>query len=252
MEAKHIDFSYGNQQILFDISLKIEKKKITTILGSNGCGKSTLLQVLSRNLKQNKGEIYIDHEAIDTIPMKEYEKKVAIVHQVHKMPMGITVKQLVMYGRLPYQKFYVSNTKEDEEIVEWAMNAVGILEYKDKKLSTLSGGQRQRAWIAMALAQKSEYLFLDEPTTYLDIHYQKEILELLLHLNAELGLTIVMVLHDINQAIKYSDKIICMKKGSIVFQAETKSTIPKQMIEDVYEMKVEQIEYEKKSYFITI
>ncbi len=252
MEAKHIDFSYGSQQILFDISLMIPKRKITAILGSNGCGKSTLLQVLSRNLKQNCGEILIDNKAIDNIPMKEYAKKVAIVHQVHKMPIGVTVKQLVMYGRVPYQKFYTSNTTEDEEIVEWAMHAVGISEYKDRALSALSGGQRQRAWIAMALAQKSDYLLLDEPTTYLDVRYQKELLELLVYLNDKIGVTIVMVLHDINQAIKYSDEIICMKNGRKIFQGNTNDEIPKHIMEDVYEMKLDQIEYENKSFFISI
>lgn len=250
METKNLNFAYGKQQVLFDVSVTIPKGKITTILGANGCGKSTLLHLLSRNLKPDSGELLLDGKDVCKIPMKQYARKVAIVHQTHKVPEGITVKQLISYGRTPYQNLCSGSTKEDEEIVVWAMELTDVTTFSHKRLTELSGGQLQRVWIAMALAQKSEYLLLDEPTTYLDIKHQREILKLLKDLNKTLGLTIVMVLHDINQAIQYSDELICMKEGKTLYQGTSQQDISQEIVENMYDIQIDKIVYCGKPYFI--
>ena len=239
MEVRDLSFSYGKNKVLKKISLKIEEGKITTIMGANGCGKSTLFSLMTKNLYSPKGNIFIRGKNIQNLNLKEFAKKVAIVQQYNMAAGDMTVESLVSFGRTPYRKMFKGNSKDDEHIIENAMEVTGIMPYKDCEISRLSGGQRQRVWIAMALAQDTKILFLDEPTTYLDVRYQIEILELINKLNKEYGITIVMVLHDINQAIYFSDNVIGLKEGEILFCGEPQKVIDKESIKALYDVNLE-------------
>ena len=235
MIIDHVSFSYDKKiDRLKAVSIQIEYGKITTIIGPNGCGKSTLLSIMSRNNAAREGQIVLDEKDIMHYKPRELAQKLAIVHQQNEAPSDMTVEKLIAFGRLPYKTMFGTNGKEDEESIEWAMACTNLQEKRKKKLSDLSGGERQRVWIAMSLAQKTPILFLDEPTTYLDIYYQIEILDLVQRLNKEFGLTIVMVLHDINQAIRYSDQMIVMKNGEIVLQGNPEEIISEHTIKAIY------------------
>lgn len=239
MEINHIRFSYQDKvERLKDVTATIEKGKITTILGPNGCGKSTLLSVLAKFNVPTSGDITLNGKALHQYTPKELAKTLSVVQQSSVAPEEMTVEKLVYYGRLPYQKMFTTATEEDDEKVLWALEKTGLLEKKDALLSSLSGGQQQRAWIALALAQNTPYLFLDEPTANLDIFYQYEILELVKTLCEEEGLTIVMVLHDINQTIQYSDRVIIMKAGEMVANGKPEEVITSALLADVYGVKV--------------
>lgn len=234
IEVRGLEFFYGKNKVLNDIFIKFDEGKITTIMGANGCGKSTLFSLITKNLYPKKGNIYLKGRNIQNITLKDFAKKVAIVTQYNTISDDVTVKDLVSFGRTPYKKLMQGNTKNDEEIIYNAMKITGILQYKDKEVSKLSGGQRQRVWIAMALAQDTKILLLDEPTTYLDIRYQIEILELVKKLNREYNITIIMVLHDINQAIAYSDRIIGLKDGEAIIDGIPHKVINENSINELY------------------
>jgi len=234
MEVKNLSFSYGNNQVLKNLSLKIQKGKITTIMGANGCGKTTLFSLMTKNLTPDKGKVLLGKKNIRDLTLGEYARKAAIVHQYNSSADDITVEQLVSFGRTPYQKMMAGRSAEDEKYIEWAMEVTGLLPFRDREVSRLSGGQRQRVWIAMALAQNTEILFLDEPTTYLDIRYQMEILQLVRMLNRNFGITIVMVLHDINQAIHFSDQVIGLKDGTIAVEGDPEEVITPEAIQNLY------------------
>lgn len=219
MEAFKVDqvaIGYSSTLIIDELSVSIPTKKITTIIGPNGCGKSTLLKAISRILKVKSGAIYLDGHAIHRLGTKEVAKKMAILPQTAEAPGGLTVFELVSYGRFPHQKGFGSLKQKDYEHIYWAIDVTGLNEFKDRPIEALSGGQRQRVWIAMALAQDTEVLILDEPTTYLDLAHQLDILLLLKRLNEEERRTIVMVLHDLNHASRFSHNMIAMKSGSII------------------------------------
>ena len=226
MEIKNVEFSYGNHKVLNDISFKVQEGKITTIIGANGCGKSTLFNVITKNLKPQKGNVLLNGEDIKHISLKNFARQVAIVHQYNTAPNDITVEKLVSYGRIAHIDKGRRNYADDEKYINFAMEVTGV--------SNLSGGQRQRVWIAMALAQNTKILLLDEPTTYLDVRYQIEILRLVKKLNTEYGITIIMVLHDINQSIAYSDCIIAMKDGKILAEGNPNDVINEELIKNVY------------------
>lgn len=244
MEVKGLEFSYGKEKVLKNISFQIPRGKITTLIGANGCGKSTLFNVMTKNLKPHRGSVFLEDKNINEIHLKQFAKQVSIVHQYNTAPNDLTVEKLVGYGRIVHNGFYKKNKEQDEKLIHWAMDITDVEEFKDREISDLSGGQRQRVWIAMALAQNTKILFLDEPTTYLDIRYQIEILNLVKRLNREFGITIITVLHDINQAIHYSDEIIAMKDGKIIAQGEPKKIITEKIIKEVYEidLKVEDVD----------
>ena len=213
MQAKKVTFSYKEGKKLFDnLNIELKKGKITTIIGPNGCGKSTLLGILTKAYKPTSGSISLDGIDIINIKNKEFAKNVAVVHQQNNATLDMTIRQLVSYGRTPYESLGYRKTKQEEDIIDWALECTNLKAIQGRSLQNLSGGQRQRAFIALALCQKTDLLFLDEPTTYLDLYYQLELLELIKKLNKEQNLTIVMVLHDLNQAINYSDEVIVMKK----------------------------------------
>ncbi|MFF2881896.1 ABC transporter ATP-binding protein [Bacillus toyonensis] len=235
MEIKNVTFSYDNvTNRLKSVSSEIEIGKITTIIGPNGCGKSTLLSVMSRNHAPSSGEVILDGKAISEYKPKEFARKLAVVHQQNEAPADITVEKLISFGRMPYKNIFSPQTDEDREAIERALVCTNLQSKRDKPIYALSGGERQRIWIAMTLAQNTPMLFLDEPTTYLDIYYQIEILELVKELNEVYGLTIVMVLHDINQAIRYSDHIIVMKDGEIVTKGNPNDVITEEMVKAIY------------------
>ncbi|MFA2830076.1 ABC transporter ATP-binding protein [Bacillus paranthracis] len=235
MEIKNVTFSYDNvTNRLKSVSSEIESGKITTIIGPNGCGKSTLLGVMSRNHAPNSGEVILDGKTISEYKPKEFARKLAVVHQQNEAPADITVEKLISFGRMPYKNVFSSQTDEDREAIERALTCTNLQSKREKPIHALSGGERQRVWIAMTLAQSTPMLFLDEPTTYLDIYYQLEILELVKELNEVYGLTIVMVLHDINQAIRYSDHIIVMKDGEIVTKGNPNEVITEEMVKAIY------------------
>ncbi len=239
MEINGISYSHdGKTMHLKDVTGKIEKHKITTIIGPNGSGKSTLLGILAKNYLPLKGEVILDGKQIHQFRPKEFAKKVGVVHQQNSAPADMTVEKLVSFGRIPYRSFFSNETEEDKRAIERALEQTKLLDKRRKPVSALSGGERQRVWIAMTLAQQTPYLFLDEPTTFLDIYYQYEILELVKQLNREHGLTIVMVLHDMNQAIRYSDKILVMKNGQLIAEGDPKTVITEKLIQDVYGIKM--------------
>ncbi|UXR80771.1 ABC transporter ATP-binding protein [Staphylococcus sp. IVB6218] len=239
LTGKEVTIGYGDRVIVNNLDVVIPDGKITSIIGPNGCGKSTLLKALSRLLQTKNGEILLDGKNIQMQPTKEVAKKIAILPQSPDVADGLTAGELVSYGRFPHQKGFGRLSEQDKEEIDWAMRVTGTIDFKHRAVNDLSGGQRQRVWIAMALAQKTDIIFLDEPTTYLDISHQLEILELVQELNAEHGTTIIMVLHDINQAIRFSDHLITMKSGQIVRQGETQDVLCNEILEEVFNIEAE-------------
>ena len=213
LSVEDVSLSIGETNIIDHINVNCEKGEILTIVGPNGCGKSTLLKVISRIYKPSSGKVSLLGKEIHSYDTKELAKIMAGLPQKKTAAGDMTVEQLVQYGRYPHTKFGNRLTQLDYQKVEEALEDTGIKHLKKRLMSTLSGGESQMAWIAMCVAQDPKIILLDEPTTYLDISYQLEVLELVRKLNREHGLTIVMVLHDINQAIRYSDKIYMMKKS---------------------------------------
>lgn len=234
MDIEKIDFSYGDKPLIHELSTTIEKGKVTAIIGPNGSGKSTLLNLIIKQLQPKEGQILIDGKNVTTCSYKDIAKTMAIVHQHNTAPEDLTVERLIAYGRTPYQSFWSSKDEEEEEVVAWALKVTKLEQLAKKPISQLSGGERQRAWIAMALAQKTDILLLDEPTTYLDIYYQLEVLNLVRELNKTYGITIVMVLHDINQAIQFSHNVIIMKHGKIVYTGDVVAGITTKRLQEVY------------------
>ena len=252
MEVKNVFFSYGKNEILKGASLKIEKGKVTTIMGANGCGKSTLFSLMTKNLAPGKGKILLGGKNISNLRLNEFARKVAIVHQYNTAADDITVERLVSFGRTPHLGMMGIRGEEDERYVNWAMEVTNVSQFRERELSRLSGGQRQRVWIAMALAQGTEILFLDEPTTYLDIRYQIEILELVRKLNREFGMTIVMVLHDINQSIYFSDKIIGLAGGKVIVEGEPEEVITEESIHELYGIDLKVARVDERKFVLTV
>lgn len=237
--TEDIRIGYGERLVVKDLSVEIPDKKITAIIGLNGCGKSTLLKAITRIIPHQAGTVVLDGQNIAKENTKTLAKKLAILPQTPEGAGGLTVGELVSYGRFPYQSGFGRLTKRDCEVIDWALEVTGTKEYKHRSIDALSGGQRQRVWIAMALAQETDIIFLDEPTTYLDMAHQLEVLELLQRLNAEQGRTIVMVLHDLNQAARFADYIIAMKNGRVVKAGSCKDVITKDVLKEVFHIDAE-------------
>ncbi|MGX2961911.1 ABC transporter ATP-binding protein [Peribacillus sp. JNUCC 23] len=234
-----LNIGYGERLIVKDLNIEIPDKKITTIIGSNGCGKSTLLKAITRIIPHQSGAVVLDGENISKESTKILAKKMAILPQTPESASGLAVGELVSYGRFPYQKGFGRLTKKDYEVIDWALEVTGTKEFKYRSVDALSGGQRQRVWIAMALAQETEMIFLDEPTTYLDMAHQLEVLELLQTLNKEQKRTIVMVLHDLNQAARFADYIIALKDGEIVKAGSCEEIITQDVLRKVFQIDAE-------------
>jgi len=239
LKTKNLTLSYADTIILDDVNLSIPTGEITVLIGSNGCGKSTFLRSMARLLKPHSGSILLDGEMMKTLPTKEIAKKLAILPQGPVSPEGLTVLQLVKQGRYPYQKWFQQWSAKDEEIVQQALQSTGMLELSDRLVDSLSGGQRQRAWIAMTLAQDTNTILLDEPTTYLDLTHQIEVLDLLYKLNETDKRTIIMVLHDLNLACRYAHNIIAVKHKGVYAQGKPEDIINRELVKDVFNLECE-------------
>lgn len=239
ISTKNLNISYGNIDIVKDLNLEIPKGKITTIIGPNGCGKSTILKTIARIIKPKSGDIYVNNKNIKEQNPKDLAKMMAVLPQSPQAPSGLTVEELIAYGRFPHQKGFGKLKKEDNDIVTWALKSTGIEEFRDRPIQALSGGQRQRAWIAMALAQQTDILILDEPTTYLDLAHQLEVLKLLEELNKKQGTTIVMVIHELNNAARFADHMIGVKKGKVVCEGSSYEVMTKENLRELFNIDAE-------------
>lgn len=233
-EANKVVAGYDKKIIINGIDIVIPSNKISVIIGSNACGKSTILKTLARLIKPVSGEIVLDGKQISAIPPKQLAQVLGLLPQSPVVPEGIIVSDLVARGRFPYQTFLKGMGKSDYKAVEEALDIMGITELANRSVDELSGGQRQRVWIAMALAQQTDILLLDEPTTFLDITYQIEILDFLTDLNRKRGTTIVMVLHDINLSARYADYIFAVQKGELISQGAPSEVITEELIKQVF------------------
>ncbi|MDC3415460.1 ABC transporter ATP-binding protein [Aquibacillus salsiterrae] len=234
ISTNSLTLGYGEAKIIEELDLAIPKGEITVFIGSNGCGKSTLLRSLARLLKPQKGSIVLDGNEIAHMPTKKIARNLAILPQSPTAPEGLTVLQLVKQGRYPYQNWLQQWSNEDENAVISALQATGMSELAERKVDSLSGGQRQRAWIAMTLAQDTDIILLDEPTTYLDMTHQIDILDLLYDLNQTEHRTIVMVLHDLNLACRYADHIVAIQDKQIYKQGEPDEIITPELVHAVF------------------
>jgi iron complex transport system ATP-binding protein len=234
LRADSVTVGYGAEPVVRDLSLDIADGCVTTIIGPNGCGKSTLLRTMARLLAPTSGAVLLDGEPIGSIPTKEIATRMALLPQSPVAPEGLLVRDLVGRGRHPHQRWFSQWSRQDEDVVDAALAMTDTLDLRDRPLDQLSGGQRQRAWIAMTLAQDTDLMLLDEPTTYLDLAHQVEVLDLVTRLNRERGRTVAMVLHDLNLAARYSDLIVVMKGGVVVEQGPPSTVFTPAMLSAVF------------------
>lgn len=234
LEARGLSLGYDGKAVVEDLTLAIPHGQITTIIGPNGCGKSTLLRGLARLLPPLSGDVTLDGVPLRRWRIRQVAQQLAVLPQTPVAPEGLTVADLVSRGRQPRQRWYQHFSRGDEDRVHWALEATGTHDLADVPLDELSGGQRQRVWISMALAQETDIVLLDEPTTYLDLAHQIEILELVHRLNRDLGRTVVMVLHDISLAARFSDHVIAMQAGRITGQGAPESVVTEEMLSQVF------------------
>lgn len=232
--AEQLHIAYIDRLIVENLNLSIPTGKITAFVGANGSGKSTILKTMARIMMPKSGSVLLDGKSIHQQSTKEVAKKLAILPQNPTAPEGLTVGELVSYGRFPHQRGFGSLTKDDKEIIDWSIRVTGMSGLVDRPVDHLSGGQRQRAWIAMALAQQTNILFLDEPTTFLDMAHQMEVLKLLQKLNAEEGRTIVMVVHDLNHATRFAHHLVAIKQGKVVCEGAPKEIVKEDLLREVF------------------
>jgi len=225
---------YGGTRIVNEVDVEIPAGRISVIIGANACGKSTLLKTISRLLPPQAGGVLLDGARIDQMPTKELARTLGLLPQQPIAPEGIAVADLVGRGRHPHQKMFRSWSPEDDVAVASALTATGTLELADRSVDELSGGQRQRVWIAMALAQETDILLLDEPTTFLDVSHQVEVLDLLTDLNHARGTTVVMVLHDMNLAARYADHLFAMRDGRLVASGAPRDVVTAELVREVF------------------
>lgn len=234
LNAKDLTLQYGQRRVVEELTAEIPEGKVTMIVGANACGKSTLLRGLSRLLKPAGGTVTLDGKDIHSRPAKELARILGLLPQHPTAPDGILVRDLVGRGRYPHQGFFRSWSTGDDLAVQRALEATETLELAERNVDELSGGQRQRVWIAMALAQETEVLLLDEPTTYLDLAHQVEVLDLITDLNRQRGTTVAIVLHDLNLAARYADHVIAMKGGGIVAEGTAVDVVTEDLVRDVF------------------
>ena len=237
--AEGVTVGYGGEPVVRDLTLDLPDGLVTTVVGPNGCGKSTLLRTLARLLKPSGGTVRLDGEAIDAVSTREVSRRLALLPQSPVAPDGLLVRDLVGRGRHPHQRWFRQWSPDDEQVVEAALRMTDTWDLRDRALDELSGGQRQRAWIAMTLAQDTDLVLLDEPTTFLDLAHQVEVLDLVTRLNRERGRTVVMVLHDLNLAARYSDLVVVMKQGAVVLQGPPREVFTEALLEDVFGLRAD-------------
>lgn len=234
--TRSLSLSYGDTTIIQDLNLQVPQGEITVLIGANGCGKSTLIRSIARLLKPSGGSVLIEGKSIASMATREVARKMAILPQSPVAPEGLTVYQLIKQGRYPHQSWFKQWSDIDERKVQHAIMATGLTELQHRFVDELSGGQRQRAWIAMTLAQDTDTILLDEPTTYLDMSHQIEILDLLFDLNKRERRTIIMVLHDLNLACRYAHHIVAIKDGSVYVEGRPEDVINCDVIRHVFDM----------------
>lgn len=236
LQSQKLSLGYGDKTIIKNIDLDIPEGKVTTLIGANGCGKSTLLRSMARLLKPQSGSVLLDGKEVFTSSTREIAKRLAILPQSPVAPEGMSVLQLVRQGRYPHQSWLKQWSEEDERCVKEALEATSMSEFAERTVDSLSGGQRQRAWIAMTLAQNTPVILLDEPTTYLDLSHQIDILDLLFDLNRSSGRTVVMVLHDLNLACRYADNIVAVKDGEVYAHGAPEDVITSELVKEVFHL----------------
>ncbi len=236
IEIRGLSKMYGKKKVVTDVSVTIQKGQITSFIGPNGAGKSTLLSMVSRLLDSDTGEVIIDQQDSKKIKSNDMAKRVAILKQSNFLNVRLTIKELVSFGRFPYSKGRL--TEEDEKMVQQSIEYMNLVELQDQYLEELSGGQKQRAFIAMVIAQDTDYILLDEPLNNLDMKHSVQIMKILRKLVDELGKTVLIVLHDINFASVYSDRIVAMKDGAVVKEGPTQSIIQTQSLKEIYDMDI--------------
>lgn len=234
IEVKNIVKKYGNKVVVNNVSLNIEKGKITSFIGPNGAGKSTVMSIIARIMKKNSGQVIIEGKDLEKWDSKELAKKVAILKQANHINVRLTIKELVSFGRYPHCEGRL--TAEDEKYIDEALEYMKLKDIENRYLDELSGGQRQRAYIAMVIAQNTDYVLLDEPLNNLDMKHSVQMMKVLRGLVDDLGKTVVIVMHDINFASVYSDRIVILKEGEVVKDSETRNIIEKGLLEDIYEI----------------
>lgn len=244
--VKNVSKRYGNKSVVEDVSVQIEKGKITSFIGPNGAGKSTLLSMVSRLIAKDTGEVLIDNQEISKVKSSELAKKISILKQSNFINLRLTIRELVAFGRFPYSQGRL--TKEDWKFVDEAIEYMELRDIQDKFIDQLSGGQKQRAYIAMVIAQNTEYILLDEPLNNLDMKHSVQIMKVLRQLVDDLGKTVVIVIHDINFAACYSDYIVALKDGKIVREGKTQEVITPQVLKEIYDMDFTVREENKKRY----
>ena len=238
LKAEKIELDYGGDPVITGFSLNVAEKKVVTLIGANGSGKSTILKAMGRLLKPSHGAVYLDGKELRSYDTRQLACKLAMLPQMHHTPPELTVRDLVAYGRFPHRKMFQSSRLEDNEAIDRALFLAGMEELQNRRVSTLSGGERQRAWIALNLAQEPKVLLLDEPTTFLDISHQFDLLELVREMNHNLGITIVMVLHDLNHAARYSDKIVAVKNKGIYCCGAPEEVITEENLREIFNINV--------------
>jgi len=234
MQTERLHIGYGSVTIVEDLNLLLPDGKVTALVGANGSGKSTILKAMSRILRPSAGRVLLDGKSIERHSTRDVARQLAILPQQPVAPEGLTVEELVSFGRFPHQRGLGTMNAEDKKAIRRALAVTGMEPFADRSVDQLSGGQRQRAWIAMAIAQETEMLFLDEPTTFLDMAHQLEVLQLLRRLNREEGRTIVMVVHDLNHASLYADHVVAIQSGRIVAQGAPGEVITQAMLREVF------------------
>ncbi|MFI6314856.1 ABC transporter ATP-binding protein [Nocardia fusca] len=234
LRAENLALGYDGAAVVTDLTFDVPTGSVTSIIGPNGCGKSTLLRGLGRLIAPRAGRVLLDGKPIGTLPTRQVARRVSILPQSPSAPPGLTVADLVSRGRHPRQRWYEQFSVLDEATLRHVLNSTGILDLAGARLEELSGGQRQRAWISMTLAQETDIMLLDEPTTYLDLAHQVELLELIVRMNREHNRTVLMVLHDISLAARYSDHLVAMKNGAIVTQGAPEQVVRPDVLRDVF------------------
>jgi len=234
LRIEDLSLSYGDKPVVQNLSLRVKKGQVVSIIGPNASGKSTILKSIAGIIKPVSGKIFIEEKDISKMDSKKLAQKVSILLQQNKNPDDMSIEELVYFGRYPHKKWFEGFEASDKKIIEEVMKLTNTFALRDKTLETLSGGERQRAWIAMALAQEPDILLFDEPTTYLDLAHQIEFLELVNRLNKETGVTVVLVLHDLNQAARYGNYLFAMKEGKIFAQGSPEEVLNPQNILSIY------------------
>ncbi|TDP90164.1 iron complex transport system ATP-binding protein [Leucobacter luti] len=242
LAARDLSVSYGDTAIISGLDLSFTPGAVTAIVGPNGCGKSTLLRSCARLVRPRAGAVLLDGRAVDAMPTKELARVLGLLPQNPIAPEGITVADLVGRGRHPHQRGFSRWSERDTRIVADALTATGTAELADRVVDELSGGQRQRVWIAMALAQEPEVLLLDEPTTYLDVTHQLEVLDLVRELNRANGTTVVMVLHDLNLAARYADELVAVRGGAVLGAGTPRAVLRPELVREVFDLDCRVIE----------